>query len=317
MRASHATILALALMAAAPGCGRNDGQGAGAGGDPPGTGTPMGLELEYALARKVSPGIGDIQGIAIGPEDKLYAVGVGGLAVFDARGGRLAGWETSEPGRAVAVAEDGTIYVALAARIIAFDPKGKILRQWGKTGSGAGEFKLITSLALSGGSLYVADAGNKCVHRYAINGDLVGTLGKRDRAAGEKGFHIPSPHFDVAADAGGRLHVTNPGHQRIEIRNENGDLLGQWGKPGFDFERFCGCCNPTDIALMSGGRTVTSEKGIPRVKVYDPDGRMLAYISPDHFPENAAGLDLAADSAGRIYVAEPVKSAVFVFERKE
>ena len=84
-----------------------------------------------------------------------------------------------------------------------------------------------------------------------------------------------------------------------------------------DLDRFCGCCNPTDIALLPGGRTVTSEKGINRIKVYDAGGRMISYISPEHFPEHSAGLDLAVDAEGRIYVAEPVNSEVFVFEPKE
>jgi len=331
MRRGAIAAFGVALLVAACGCGRRDGdvkesEGGGGRGPAPQIDVPADLEFEYSLVRKLNPEVGQLRGIALGrvggaggagDAERLYAVGSAGVAVLDTNGAKLARWKTPETARAVTVAGDGTLYVALAAKVVVYDAAGKVLREWGTTGAGPGEFKLITSLALSGGSLYVADAGNKCVHRYAIDGDFIATFGKRDKASGEDGFLIPSPHFDVAIDGEGRLHVANPGNQRVELRDANGELLSHWGKPGFDFDRFSPCCNPADIALMPDGKTVTSEKGVPRVKVYGTGGEVLAYIGPEHFPENAAGLDLAVGSAGRIYVVEPVSSQVFVFERKD
>ncbi|HUW57894.1 MAG TPA: hypothetical protein VMZ92_14735, partial [Planctomycetota bacterium] len=67
--------------------------------------------------------------------------------------------------------------------------------------------------------------------------------------------------------------------------------------------------------LTRDGNIVTAEKGLPRVKVYDPTGKLLAYISQrDYFPKEAKGMDLAADSKGRIYVLEPFGGVVMVFE---
>jgi hypothetical protein len=62
---------------------------------------------------------------------------------------------------------------------------------------------------------------------------------------------------------------------------------------------------------------VTSEKGIPRVKVYDRTGKMLAYVPPREFSPAAEGMDLAVDSRDRIYVAEPVRGRILVFETKK
>jgi len=82
-------------------------------------------------------------------------------------------------------------------------------------------------------------------------------------------------------------------------------------------EGFCGCCNPSHIALFPDGRFVTSEKGLPRVKVYDAKGVFVGLVAgPDMFAEDAVGLDLAVDSRGRILVLDPARRMVRVFAAK-
>jgi hypothetical protein len=81
-----------------------------------------------------------------------------------------------------------------------------------------------------------------------------------------------------------------------------------------DIEGFCGCCNPTHFAFLPDGSFVTSEKGIPRVKVYDRLGRLAAVVAgPDRFREGVQGLDLAVDQTERILVLDPARRAVRVF----
>ena len=111
--------------------------------------------------------------------------------------------------------------------------------------------------------------------------------------------------MDVAVDSEGTLHVTNPGQLRVERYGADGELLGHWGQPGMQPGRFCGCCNPTNVALFGDGRVATAEKGIPRVTVYDGVGKMLAYLGPEHFTAEAAGLALGIDSSERIHVTDP------------
>ncbi|MEW6755296.1 MAG: 6-bladed beta-propeller, partial [Candidatus Latescibacterota bacterium] len=77
---------------------------------------------------------------------------------------------------------DGRIYVldAGSGRIVAFDARGQYITQWGRPGSGPGEFgfgkgALLTvgrdfagSLAVGAdGSIYVADPGNRRIQRFA------------------------------------------------------------------------------------------------------------------------------------------------------
>jgi hypothetical protein len=82
-------------------------------------------------------------------------------------------------------------------------------------------------------------------------------------------------------------------------------------------EGFCGCCNPTHMAILPDGSFVTSEKGLPRVKIHAQSGELKAVVAaPDSFAEHTVGLDLAVDSAGRILVLDPVARAVRIFSEK-
>ena len=83
-------------------------------------------------------------------------------------------------------------------------------------------------------------------------------------------------------------------------------------------EGFCGCCNPTHFIILEDDSFVTSEKGLPRVKMYNRIGELVSVVAPtDQFVESTVGLDLAVDSSQRIYVLDPMQRLVRIFEKKE
>jgi sugar lactone lactonase YvrE len=149
-----------------------------------------------------------------------------------------------------------------------------------------------------------------------IDGQVPSDTAAKD--AGDAGFIVPSPYFDVAVAGKDRLWIVNPGRRRVESYTFDGRILAHWGKASPKIEGLCGCCNPTHIALLPDGRLVTSEKGLPRVKVYSADGELLSVVAPPAaFADAAAGLDVAADSQGRVYVLDPIARKVRVFVRKK
>ena len=82
---------------------------------------------------------------------------------------------------------------------------------------------------------------------------------------------------------------------------------------------FGGCCNPAHIAQLPCGRIVTSEKGLLRVKVYEPDGKLYAVAAvPRDFPAAEKSLDIATRKAngGEILVLVPAARAVQVYAGK-
>jgi len=272
-------------------------------------------ELRAERVRTFEAKVGELRGIAIDADDRIYLVGSLGVRVLNGEGAEVATWKTPEDARAIAVADDGSVYVALTTRILTFDRNGKPLGAWGAEGTRPGELGHVTSLAVRGSDVVVADWGKLCLQRFDTTGRFINLIGKRDRTKDFIGILAPSAYLDLAIDRDGRVVVGNPGRLRVETYSLSGELLGAWGKPGYQPERFSPCCNPTNLALTRDGNIVTAEKGLPRVKVYDPTGKLLAYISQrDYFPKEAKGMDLAADSKGRIYVLEPFGGVVMVFE---
>jgi len=281
---------------------------------------PEATELTYELKTTIVSGLAKLNGIAVDGEGRLYAVGVGGVRVLDAEGKLVEQWARSEAVQCVAVGSDGMVYLGSAGLISKLDKDGKEVASWDRTGSGGEKLGLITSLAVRGIDLLAADFEGKCVHRFTIDGDYSNVIGTVDAENGSEGLRAPSPHLECAFDSAGDAVVTNPGRLRVETYGLDGTFKGCWGRAGMEAEGFCGCCNPTDIAITSKGYVVTAEKGIFRVKVYevvDGTGRMLSFISPRHFSKKAAGLDVAVGEGDDIYVADPGDGTIRVFRLKE
>jgi len=75
--------------------------------------------------------------------------------------------------------------------------------------------------------------------------------------------------------------------------------LGKFGKFGMqDPADFVGCCNPINVATTPDGKVVTSEKMVARVKVFEPDGRLLAVIGTEHFDPMCTQIHLASTRRG-------------------
>jgi hypothetical protein len=80
---------------------------------------------------------------------------------------------------------------------------------------------------------------------------------------------------------------------------------------------FCGCCNPSYIAILPDGTFVTSEKGLDRVKIYTADGRYAGVVAgPEQLSEGTTGLNLAVDSSENIYVLDLSGTKIRVFRLK-
>jgi len=267
----------------------------------------------YEEAAAIETGMKEARGIAVDAQDRVYVAGDEAVLVFSKEGKREAEIDVQRELRCLAVAADGTLYVATQNRMGALDPKGVVKAYSDCLGAEA----IITSIAVGDGSVFVADAGNRVVVRYDLAGRQLGLIGKKDAERDIPGLVVPSPHLDLAIGRDGLLWVVNPGRHKLEAYTADGHLEASWGKASAGIEGFSGCCNPTDIAVLPDGRFVTAEKGLPRVKVYSAEGKFEGVVAaPDRFGKDAVGLDLAADSKGRILVLDPASKRVRVFVKK-
>lgn len=269
--------------------------------------------VHYAEAAKIETGMDRPRGLAAGPDGGCIVAGDKVVRRLGKDGKRGAEFALDAEPHAVAAGEDGAVYVALKDHVEVFDAAGRRQAAWEKAGPKA----YLTGIAVGESDVFVADAGDRIVLRHDTAGRLVNRIGDPDEARQVPGFIIPSPYFDLALGREGMLWIADPGRRRVESYTYDGAFQFAWGKASMKIEGFCGCCNPTHLAALPDGRFVTSEKGLPRVKVYGREGAFESVVAaPADFDEGAVGLDLAVDAAGRILVLDPSRRQVRAFVRK-
>ena len=262
--------------------------------------------IKYTEVDPIMPGIGNITALAISPEGAIY---VGGENAVEVMGG--ATYPVEGTPTCIAVDEEGTAFIGLEDHVEVFSS------DWNKTvWPSPGEKAYLTSIAVDEWYAYAADAGSRRVWRYNKAGGEPLEIGKKDWANDVRGFFIPSPCFDIAISrTDGSLWAVNPGHHALENYRPDGMLLSRWEASSMMIEGFSGCCNPSHFALMPDGSFVTAEKGLPRVKIHNLDGSLRCVVAaPDQFDEGVTGLDVAVGADGRIYVLDPSKNQIRVFE---
>lgn len=270
--------------------------------------------IKYHELGRIETGMLAPRAIVTDAQGRLLVAGDRMVRIFTRTGQRLSDVVLSDTPGALAAAPDGTLYLGFKDHVEVYGADGHRKSVWASLGTGSH----LTCIALSGDNVYLADAGRRIVERRSLEGKLIGEIGKADPARNIRGLIVPSPHLDVAVGANNTIWVSNPGRHSLESYNPEGELQTFWGKLGVTIDAFYGCCNPSDFALLSDGRIVTAEKGVARVKVYMPDGRLDAVVaSPDSFGTNVTGLDLTVDPENHILVLEPGLSSIRVFARNE
>jgi hypothetical protein len=258
--------------------------------------------------------LSEIHGIATDASGTIFISGKGAVEMLNADGNEIGKVQINGTALSIALNPEGNLLLGIQDHIEIWNSAGKQLARWNSCGDEA----VITSIAASGNNVFVADAGRKVVYRYDKKGNLLNTIGLKDPATGVPGFIIPSPYFDLGISHDGNLWVVNPGRHSFEKYTFEGKLISSWSKASMAMEGFCGCCNPSNFAMLNDSLFVTSEKGIERVKIYNADGSFHSIVAtPDLFEEGTKGLDLAVDKQNRILVLDPVKLVVRVFEPKK
>ncbi len=203
------------------------------------------------------------------------------------------------------------LIAAFTNEIYIFDADGKQLKNWKLEN----EKSYITSLAAIDGKIYAADAHAAKVYCFSEDGKLLKTIGQTADKKELTFFVLPSFYFDVAIGNDKSIWIANTGrHKLVQLDNDE-HIISSWGETSSAVEGFCGCCNPSNFALMRDGSFITAEKGLVRVKKYNKNGNFECVIAgPEKFKEDAKGLDIAIDSNDRIYVLEPEAMKIHIFE---
>ncbi len=322
-------------------------------------GSGLGRDFEYSLEQlaKIDPNLilyeestrpintefKTTHAIAVDSKVSIYVAGDNAIRVYADSGKLLNEIGLSEAPRCLAIesvdmADDASdnlkIYVTMKDHVEIYNSRGKLLSRW----QSLGDDTILTGIAVSKNDVFIADAGNRIILRYDKAGTIINLIGQKDEDRNIPGFVIPSPYFDVAVGRDGLLRVVNPGIHKIEAYTFEGDLEFSWGEFSSGIKGFCGCCNPVNFAMLHGSdpsgaddNFVTCEKGLTRVKIYDPEGVFVGVVTgPEQLVEGGkveicdtpaecqlGGFDVAVDMNGRVFVLDTIKNIVRIFSRIE
>lgn len=236
--------------------------------------------IKYKETRKIKVALDDHAGLATF-NGNIYLASASELLIITPFGNRLEGFSIQSDARAVAV-ENERIAIAYKQQIEVFNYKGESLY---KTPI-VSDSSVYSSVAFLNNKVVVADAGKRRIYGFE-EGSLAFEIEGVSGAKNLNGFIVPSPYFEVAVNLENELWCTNPGMHALQQYNINGDLINSWDKISMEIEGFTGCCNPAQFTFLSDGRMVTSEKGLPRIKIYKKNGELESVVAaPSKFKGN-------------------------------
>jgi tripartite motif-containing protein 71 len=199
----------------------------------------------------------------------------------------------------VAISAAGHILIADARdRVLELDATGKYVRTIGASGSELGRFKGPRGLGFDpDGNLYVADAGNNRIQKFAANGQFLLQFGAA-RAASED---LAAPACVVVRT--GVVFVCDSAHNNVKRFSTSGIYQGQWGVQGFgpgEFEE------PVDIAFDADGYAYVVDLGNSRVQKFDASFQHVLDIGNSGEPDTLldAPTAIAIGSDNRLYVSD-------------
>jgi sugar lactone lactonase YvrE len=180
---------------------------------------------------------------------------------------RPSGIATSPDGQRVYVVDTGGVE-RTEHRIRVYDGRsGKHLFDFGKRGTGNGEFNLPRDVTLAAdGKLYVVDSGNFRIQVFDPSGGFIRAFGSIGRQFGN--FARPR---EVAVDRQGAIYVSDAAFGNMQIFSGEGELLMFIGARSERDE-------PARYTLLSGvgvdtdGRVYVADEYFRRVDVFRPVG---------------------------------------------
>lgn len=178
--------------------------------------------------------------------------------IRDERTGKLAGPS------GIAIAEDGTLYVAdvIRRQVLVYAPEDQhFLRAIGDP-----ETLRPTDVAISGDRLYVSDIHDHEIEVYdRQSGERVGTIGSE--GAGDGQFKYPS-FLTIGHD--GSIFVCDSMNFRVQKLSLDGEFLASFGGAGDSPGRLA---RPKGIAVDQEGLLHVLDAAFENAQIFLPDGR--------------------------------------------
>lgn len=207
---------------------------------------------------------------------------------------------------AVTVVDD-RIYVTDTGnqRVQVFDYNGNPLSQFGKSGSGKGEFGFPYGIAAdSKGNIYVADLKNGNISVFSKDGVFKNYFSNSTEIYRPAGLFID----------GDNLYVTDLGLHKVKVFSLDGKKIREFGKLGDKNGEF----KSPNVVTVAGGKIYVADTGNDRVQVFDKLGNYAFQMRGDNSNDERVGFvnprGIGIDGRGTIYVVNNLTSEVFAFD---
>lgn len=251
--------------------------------------------------------------------DVYVADTTGRIQVFDHEGAFKRKWSmpSAENGTptSITVAHDGRVIIPDThySRIMEYTPEGHLLRQWGSSGTGNGEFVYPTDVTEApDGTLYFSEYGTGAerVHVFDGTGIYLRQWGKHGENTGE--FSRPM----AIAFANGSVYVCDTANHRIQCFSPDGTHSHTIGEAGDEPGRLK---FPHDLALAQDDALIVCEYGNNRLSVFGLDGAFRScFGGPGRDPGLfAAPRGVAVSPNGYVFVADTDNDRIQRFALKE
>lgn len=221
--------------------------------------------------------LGEPSGVAVDAEGNLYVTDALNqrLIKFDAAGKLIKQFGGPEPGfygpRDITFGPDKLLYVLDQGRssVVKMNVYGETLAQWGRSGSGDGEFNNATGIAVAGNRVYVADAGNNRIQVFGADGNFIAqwAVPQWDKYI----WHFPDLVIDERA---GRVYVTSGWTKELLVFDMNGNYLESIKPQGTQALNNVSSIvlgktkNGTRLYVLNTG-TFVVDAGAPSVSIFD------------------------------------------------
>ncbi len=190
------------------------------------------------------------------------------------------------------------------------EPPYEFVTAWGSPGTGPGQFRDPTGIAVSGqGEVFVSDARNARIQVFDAQGRFRRAFGTKGGGPGELGRPMN------LAIAGDLLYVADYWNDRIAVFTLQGEPVRTIGRPGNGPGELSA---PGGVAVAASGDLFIADFYNQRVQHLAPDGRFVKQWGETGEVGIRAGrfnypTDVALDGDGTLYVADGYGDRVQVF----
>lgn len=284
-------------------------------------------------------------GIAINSADEVFVTDFTNQRVqkFSREGKFLAAFAVSLFPGGIALDRDENIYIAHMGippsryekprerdKVAVFTPTGQPLREWGKFGTGEGEFDSPGGIAISrDGRVYVADQCNRRIQVFDTQGKFLTKWGRKGFKPGEFGgdphpkAFFAGPTF-LALDQQGNVFTTEAPLGRVQKFTAEGEFLLAWGDNEVAPGKFGGYFTafgspvmkgPTGICFDAKGRLWANSIG-GRIQLFTAEGDYVAGFGEEGTQPGQfyAPHGLAIDSHGSLYIVDSYNHRIQKFD---